>query len=244
MDTNENDILLLEKFFDEEMNATEREQLMQRVKDDEPFKALYEREKLLIMAIRHDGLKNNLGYLQSLEAAMEREPIATTSRKWYYLAAAAITGTLVTLAVLLSRPNDPEQLFQSYFTPYPNVFDPTVRGEQTSPLHSEAFQDYEQGHYAKAADELGALYKEHPDPGVLMLLGNANLMAGRVEEAKQNFITLNDKFDSLDLQAKWYLSLCYLKTGDMEPARKILRELGETDISYASKARELLEKVK
>jgi Tfp pilus assembly protein FimV len=77
-----------------------------------------------------------------------------------------------------------------------------------------------------------------------MLLGNANLMVGRVEEAKQNFITLNDKFDSLDLQAKWYLSLCYLRTGDVEQARKILRELGETDISYASKARELLEKVK
>jgi len=243
MDTTENDILLLEKFFDEEMNDAEREQLLRRVQDDEQFKALYEREKHLIMAIRHQGLQNNLVYLQSLEAAMQREPVATTSRKWYYLAAAAIAGTLVAVVVLLTRPNDPDKLFQAYFTPYPNVFDPTVRGEQT-PQHAEAFQAYEQGNYLKAADELNTLYKARPDAGVLMLLGNANLMLGRVAEAKQNFITLNDQFDSLDLQAKWYLSLCYLKSGDLEQARKILSELEKTDISYASKARELLEKVK
>ena len=45
------------------------------------------------------------------------------------------------------------------------------------------------------------------------------------------------------MQAKWYLSLCYLKSGETEKAQAILKELGATEISYATKARELLEKV-
>jgi hypothetical protein len=68
-------------------------------------------------------------------------------------------------------------------------------------------------------------------------------MLGNTQEAQENFVTLIQDFDELDLQAKWYLSLCYLKSGDRENARKLLKELGETEISYASKAKELLEKV-
>ena len=75
------------------------------------------------------------------------------------------------------------------------------------------------------------------------MLGNTNLMLGQVTEAKENFVTLINDFDDMDLQAKWYLSLCYLKSDDRENARKMLRELGQTEISYASKAKELLEKI-
>ena len=78
---------------------------------------------------------------------------------------------------------------------------------------------------------------------MLLLLGNSNLILGNLEEAKANFITLNQDFDDLDMQAKWYLSLCYLKSGETEKAQTILKELGATEISYATKARELLEKV-
>jgi hypothetical protein len=66
---------------------------------------------------------------------------------------------------------------------------------------------------------------------------------GDIEAAKENFTTLNKEFDELDMQAKWYLSLCFLKSGDMKQAKAILKELGDTEISYATRARELLKKV-
>jgi hypothetical protein len=65
-----------------------------------------------------------------------------------------------------------------------------------------------------------------------------------IEKAKDNFITLSQDYDDLDLQAKWYLSLCYLKNNETEKAKEILEELGETDITYAIKARELLKEVR
>jgi tetratricopeptide (TPR) repeat protein len=86
------------------------------------------------------------------------------------------------------------------------------------------------------------LIKEQ-EPGILLLLGNANLILGNTDDAMKNFGILSKEFDELDMQAKWYLSLCYLKRGDIDQAKKMLKELGETEISYAERARELLKKV-
>ena len=98
--------------------------------------------------------------------------------------------------------------------------------------------------YQKAADGFKALLKEKPEPGVLLLLGNANLMLGNIEEAQNNFLTLIKNFDELDGQAKWYLGLSYLKQGQKEKAKLILQELGDPEITYSKKANELLKEVK
>jgi thioredoxin-like negative regulator of GroEL len=141
--------------------------------------------------------------------------------------------------------DSPDELFQAYFAPYPNMFEATTRSnEPVDSKRSEAFQAYEQRDYKKAATLFKDLLKEKNEPGILLLLGNSNMMLGNIKEAEDNFITLNKDYDELDIQAKWFLSLCYLKTGETEKARNILNELGNTEISYATKARELLEKVK
>ena len=92
-----------------------------------------------------------------------------------------------------------------------------------------------------SADGAAGQYTKE-DAEMLFLLGNANLILDHTAEAQRNFTTLIDDFDELDLQAKWYLSLSHLKTGELENARTIWRELGATENSYASRAKELLEK--
>ncbi len=159
------------------------------------------------------------------------------------LCAAAVIILLVAVTFLLPSQQTSDELFATYFTAYPNVFEPTVRGTDVDTKRTEAFQAYEQGDYQKASLLFTALLQEKKEPGVLFFLGNTNLMLGQVKQAEENFVTLIEEFDELDLQAKWYLSLSYLKSGDRENARKMLKELGETEISYASKAKELLEKV-
>ncbi|MEJ0032187.1 MAG: hypothetical protein WDO15_18245 [Bacteroidota bacterium] len=63
-------------------------------------------------------------------------------------------------------------------------------------------------------------------------------------EAKNNFLTLIRDFDVLDEQAKWFLSLCYLKSGESEKAKLIWEELGDPKITYSEKAKHLLKQVK
>lgn len=247
MNHSEQDIALVEKYFDAELNDTEVEQFTKRMESDENFKTLVEQEKAIVGAIRHQGLSENLKYLQALEANLgdnTRVKLNPPVKKWYYFAAAATIGILILGKVLLnSFTETPDQLFEAYFTVYPNTFEPTVRGNTTVTKRTQAFSAYDQGDYQNAAILFRELMESNKEPGILLLLGNTNLILGNVEEAKVNFTTLNKEFDEFDIQSKWYLSLCYLKSGDVERARNILKELGDTEISYANKAKELLEKV-
>ncbi len=247
MKPTEKDIALLERHFDAELNDEEKKYFASRVEQDKDFNALVQREKIIIGAIRNQGLLDNLAYLKSIEEKIEgnhSHPFSSNFKTWHYYSAAAVIVLLIAVKFLLpSQQETPEQLFTSYFKVYPNVFEPAVRGTDLATKRTEAFQAYDQGDYQKASGLFTNLLNEKRDSEVLFLLGNTNLMLGRVEEAQKNFVTLIEEFDDLDLLAKWYLSLSYLKSGDKENARKILRELGETEISYASKAKELLEKV-
>jgi hypothetical protein len=248
MNHSEADIALVEKYFDAELNDAELKTFTTRLESDENFKLLVEQEKALIAAVRYEGAAANLQFLEDLESKLQKEtPIRLSSgpTKWYYYAAAAVIGITVVVAVFMnSYKENPDQLFQAYFTPYPNMFEPALRSNQSvDSKRAEAFQAYEQRNYQKAATLFTDLLKDNKDAPMLLLLGNSNLILGNIEKAKANFITLNQDFDNLDMQAKWYLSLCYLKSGETEKAQAILKELGATEISYATKARELLEKV-
>jgi TolA-binding protein len=241
MYTNERDMTLVERYFDVDVDDVGMQEVNSRLETDESLKALFEREQLLIQVIRYQGQHDRLEYLKKIE----RHMLASTPslRVWHYLVAAATVGILVVAIAWLSAPQDPNKLFQSYFKPYPNAFSPGVRSRHERTQRRQALQAYEQGDYKTAALGLKQSYNDHPEPGLLLLLGNANLTLGHVQEAEENFNTLIKNYDDLDLQAKWYLSLCYLKNGDMERAKIMLKELGETEISYASRAKELLEKV-
>ena len=248
MNHSEADIALVEKYFDAELDDAELKTFITRLESDENFKLLVDQEKALIAAVRYEGAAANLQYLEDLESKLQKEtPIRLSSGapKWYYYAAAAVIGIAVVAAVFMnSFKENPDQLFQAYFAPYPNMFEPALRSnESIDSKRAEAFQAYEQRNYQKAATLFTDLLKDNKDAGMLLLLGNSNLILGNLEEAKANFITLNQDFEDLDMQAKWYLSLCYLKSGETEKAQAILKELSATEISYATKARELLEKV-
>lgn len=253
MNHSETDIALVEKYFDATMSHSELEALQNRLESDPALKTLFIQEKALVGAIRHEGLSGNLRYLKALETSLQNQkhynkklfPLRLSSKNWYYAAAASLVGiVLVAKIIMTSFSPTPDQLFEAYFTPYPNMFEPTVRSNEsaTRSLRSDAFHAYEQHNYTKAAELFNQLLTTKEESGILLLLGNSNLILGNIEEAKNNFTTLNNDFDDLDMQSKWYLSLCYLKSGDVDTARKMLRELGETEISYATKAKELLNK--
>jgi tetratricopeptide (TPR) repeat protein len=236
----------MEKYFDSQMSVEEMETFSSRLQRDTIFKSLVEREKIIIGAIRNQGLLDNLHYLKSVEEKIQgnhAHPSFARIQTWYYYAAAAVVLLLVAVKVLLPSQQNSDQLFAEYFTPYQNVFEPTTRGSDLATIRTEAFKAYEQQEYETAAKGFTELLKAQNEPEILFLLGNANLKLGQVDAARVNFIKLINDFDDLDLQAKWYLSLSYLKSDDRENARKLLRELGGTENSYASKAQELLKKL-
>lgn len=244
----EYDIELVEKYFDRELTEEEDRLITQRLETDQEFKALFEQEKILIQSIRLSELEQDLHRLKELEKNLSGDGQTGDGpsfhvKPWYYAVAAAV-ALLATLSVWqLPQRANPEQLFEAYFTPARNVYEPRVRGTDPAAQRAAAFQAYEWGNYKLAVDQFTALLKEKQEPGMLLLNGNANLMLGNVQAAEENFLALIRDFNELDDAGRWYLGLCYLKDGETNRAKEVLGELAKGEGLYATKATELLEKV-
>lgn len=244
------DIELVERYFDNTLTELETAQLKQRLQTDAELSRIFEQEKLLINTIRFNAAENDLKFLKHLENSLSQPGRRFLPKQWYYYAAAACIALFVLAGIFMpASQQTPQELYASYFEPYPNIFEPTLRGSSALvPRHAankraEAFQAYDEHSYEKAADLFTELLTEKREAGILLLLGNSNLALNKTEAAKNNFNDLITNFDELDIQAKWFLSLCYLKEGETEQARRLLKELEETEISYAKKASKLLKEV-
>jgi hypothetical protein len=250
MDTHLHDISLIQSYLDRSLSDAEKEKLEARLKAEPLLKTMYIEQRQLISGIRYSHLKQKLEQLRALESALpvikeraQQGKQIFLQHYWKPLAAAACISIFVVTYFFLNRAQDPAELYAAYFEPYPNVFEPIDRGKiDAANKRSGAFQAYEAKDFALAARLFTELLEEKKEPGMLLLLGNANLMLNNTKEARNNFITLINDFETHDLQGKWYLGLSYLKEGDVKSAQLIMQELSNSEYSYAGKAKELLKK--
>lgn len=253
MNPNLHDIDLIQRYLDRSLNPDERVNLEARLKNEPAFKSMYLEHQQLIKGIRYAYLQQKLLQLRTLETTLPAvtQEVKKSKQVWmktYWKQAAAIAATLFMGAmayVFWIQPETPQELYAKNFTVFPNVFEPIVRsGNEPLTKRTLAFAAYEAADYSTAARLFTELLAEKEEAGMLMLLGNCNLMLGNTTEARSQFIRLINDFDDLDNQAKWYLGLSYLKEGNTKTAQLILQELSNSEYSYASKAKELLKKVK
>lgn len=238
-------IELIERYFDNEMSESEKQEFIEQVKNDLELRHLFDRERLLINTARLNAARNNLEFLKDLDKTLPAvNPEPRTSRFLYYAVAASVM-LLIAVGIFVFNPkqDSPSELYAEYFVPYPNVFEPTVRGASTSAKRTQAFQSYEQGDYTNAASLFSELTATDRNPGMLMLLANANLAIGKTEEAKAIFAELAKKEDTLRNAATWYLAICYLKQGDIGSSRAILTKIAESDNEYSKRADAVLKKL-
>jgi tetratricopeptide (TPR) repeat protein len=251
MENNIHDIEWIERYLTFDLSPEERQWMEKRMDLEPGLKSKFQKYKQLIAGIRYNHLQNKLKELKSLENSLPPVEVKEArfvqfSDYWKPLAAVASLALLITTYILINTPPKPQELYDQYFQPYPNVFEPTLRdmNDQALSARTLGFRAYDQANYVKAATLFKEALAEKEEPGILLLLGNANLVLGNVEEAQNNFLTLIKDFDELDAQAKLYLGLSYLKQGESKKARLILQELGDPEATYSKKAKELLENLK
>ena len=63
------DIELIERYFDNYLSSQETQGLAGRLKRDQDFKKLFDREKLLINTIRYEAASRDLAYLKAMESS-------------------------------------------------------------------------------------------------------------------------------------------------------------------------------
>lgn len=239
MNYHEYDMDLVERYFDDELSADEKAMVEARVHHDAIFRKIFEDEKMLIGAIRFEGIRKNLEFLEEKERALSSQRRFFIPGRWLYLSAAACVGAI---ALFLAKPwvNKSDRLFEAYFTPYPNLFETTMRGSGQSTEATEAYQAYEQEDFEKASTLFEKLSGENPSAGMLLLLGNAQLTLGKTQRAKATLTDLINNYNTLDVEAKWYLGLASLREGDEAEAIAYFREVAGTDNVFSHNARDVL----
>ena len=121
-----------------------------------------------------------------------------------------------------------------------NNFQPKSFGPNGN-FFSNSANTYDSDSFAQAVQQFEALLSGKDDAAMRLYLGNALLAMGEIESAKQQFRILLENNAGLIIQAKWYLSLCYLKNGELDQAQEILQELSNNGKSYRKRATKILE---
>ncbi|MEO0725023.1 MAG: tetratricopeptide repeat protein [Bacteroidota bacterium] len=184
--------------------------------------------QLAIAAEERQALKQQLGSL----------PLAGRRRRLWPIAAAAAVLLLLAAAWFLQRADltPPEELFATYYEPYPNVTHPVVRQQETADSLTLAFAAYEQGDYAVAAERLEQLLARQDDPEWRFYLALSLLSQGEYAAARaqlEQLPTANFRFQAETL---WYRALLSLGEGDKVTARTHLLALRERAPDYESAA--------
>lgn len=234
------DIELIERYFDNVLSPEETRDVAERLKRDYDFRKLLHREKMLVDTIRFEAARRDLEYLKNLEGSFSEKKNSHLQCVYYYLAAAACIAAIVLLVWMPAKDSSPQSLFAGYFQPHPNIFEPLLRNESDNSPRTRAFQAYEQENYQQAALLFTGLLAENEDAGMMMLLGNSNLILGNTEAAKENFSGVIRISPELSAGAKWYLALTHLQSAEPDSAKQLLLEVSETGTPYAEKAGRLL----
>lgn len=250
MNKGEIDIELIEKYMDQELSEAEQSEFDSRLQTEKEFQKDFERIKLLIEGIRYSGSKSSIrSKIEHLEATLpdieigspDRSQISRGQLLKYAASFALILVSAWLFRDLILKP-DYEEIYTANFEPYLNTGSGVVRGSgETRSPEQLAYAAYDADNFSEAVQQFNALLSKKDDAAMRLYLGNALLAMGEVESAKQQFLTLLDNEAGLIVQAKWYLSLCYLKNGERDQAKEILLDLSQSGKSYRNRAIKILE---
>lgn len=175
---------------------------------------------------------------QKLKKIGESIDKKTSPNKYYiYTAAASIVFLFISFLIYFSTITVNEKIFNSYFDVYPNIY--TKKGDSLVIVDNDfgkAMRYYNENKFLKANETFEKLSKQKVLNSSEAFYYGISLLAN--EESEKSKIQLNTvkKSHPLFIDAKWYLSLIYIKQDSVQAAREILN----TDLKNNKKAQRLL----
>lgn len=234
---------ILDTYFSQLLTKEEEGLLQQWLDEDPAFAENFAFEKQLQIAIHASeraALKNKL-------AMLEQKPkvVPLIRKKWWYVAAACLFTIVASAIFLLQKPNL-ETLYTEYYTAYPNVVAPIVRGNATNVDSAvrDAFALYEGNEFENASIKFEQIYKISNAPFAAFYQG---ICLQELQQVNESIIVLqkislsNKEFYLL---SQWYIALAYLKTNQPLEALPLLRTVAQSEHPLHTNAQELLKKLK
>lgn len=233
--------ILIDKFIQGQLNEEEKTIFEQLLNDDPDFNQEVEFMLHLKQAIKINEEKQIKKHLKKIEQKQKNKKI------WQW-----ISGIAASIIILLSsiiwyeRPSKMNQIFEEYYTTYPNIISPEVRSlTQENSLTSKAFILYDSGKYDEASALFYESYLMDSTEHLLFYYAMSLLAIDNTEKAinvlENHHFNHEQRFNEI---AEWYLALGYLKTNQSELAKEHLKHITSSHQYKAKEAQEILEKLK
>jgi len=165
--------------------------------------------------------------------------------RYISLSAAALIGIFLLIRTLLPA-SDPENLFNTYYEPFEAV-SPVTRSinNNESDIYFSAINSYKTGDYQGAVAGLEVVLSKKPlSAEARFLLGLSHLALLNYKPAISELSDVADASGEYGKEAKWYLGLSYLKTGDPQKARDCFESLVISDGFYREHSEKILRRLR
>ena len=231
------DIELIERYFDEELTSDEMAQFERRLQLDQNFKRLFDRERLLIGAIKFEGALGDLEYLRETEKRglfpdtyradhPQPDSQAKVRRLIPYAISVAASLLIVVAAIFYFKSDSPQEMASDYATENLLYLSTTMSDESDSLRLGIAA--YNNKDYDQAAQIFGSMAQRERSVEAIKNLGLTYLAGGEYEKALHQFVVLSDREDVYVNSGPFYKAVALMMRsapGDAEEAKEILREV-------------------
>mgnify|MGYP001627385579 CR=1 FL=1 len=235
---------LLIQYFEKQLSEEARNQLHTLLETDPEFAADFAYRKQLQVALHkqeRDALKQ---VLQNHEASSKRYFLKL---KTLAIAASFLAVAVVSVIVYLNN-QQKENLYDRYFSSYPNIIMPVTRSLTNEPgdtTKKAAFIAYENQDYASAKILFDSLSSDTTAGYAFFYSAVCTMEIQSFTEAVQQFNLFLEQKDSWQLadDAIWYQALCYLKLENKQAATELLKKLINRGVKHVEESKSLLQAI-
>lgn len=173
-----------------------------------------------------------------------KKSTSKNKRPWLYYLSAALIAILITIAILIPKEQNPQELYVDYYdtSDIPSLAS-RGSGEDASLIDAEGY--FEEGNYSEALKILipKTSTNTKSKANVLLYKGISEMELEQFDNAHATFDQLRNS-DLIDApMGTWYKALLYLKMNDSENAKELLMQISASSNYKYKEAKELLEKL-
>ncbi|WCO01076.1 tetratricopeptide repeat protein [Psychroserpens ponticola] len=209
----------VERYINQNMTSDELKTFEHKLESDSEFKVQVEDIKTLLFGIESQSLKEKLN---SFHEDIHKDKTHNIRYLQFRKIAAAAVIILSIGSFWFFNQNSNDKLYANYFYPDPGL--PTTMSSTNNYKFYEAMVNYKQGDYQTAISKWELLQHSKPNNDTLNYFIGVAHLADKNEQSAISFleeVTKNSNFP-LANDAYYYLGLAYLKTGNIDIARRNL----------------------
>lgn len=202
-------------------------------------------------AILQEDVMSLRGTLSEIgEMAVASKKTISIQRKVITYASSAVAAVFILLigsAILFNQNSgslNSERTFSKYFQPYDGIGTKRGLSEESDGVIQLGIEKYNKGEYANALEVFDAcISNDNRSQTVLFFAGSSALNLGDPDKALSYFANWDVNSPVIE-QVEWFTAGCYLKKGDFESLRAILKKISEDpEHHFNNEATSMLKKI-